>query len=160
MAGICCEVVGESEPVAPVEPSSRTSRRRRLEIRSFKLVADAAVQLPTPLEKGRKRRRLELLTPLPQKNSEANKLERSCFVNYDEVNTNEALNLSSRTNLVDDEGEESPKFGITSVCGRRRDMEDAVSIRTSFYTYKRSVSAKTHFFGLFDGHGCSHVIIF
>ncbi|KAJ0103407.1 hypothetical protein Patl1_06445 [Pistacia atlantica] len=126
MAGICCGVVNETEPAAPVEPSSRTSRRRRLELRPFKLVADAAVQPPTPLENGRKRQRLELFTPVPRENCEAN-------------------------------GDESPKFGMTSVCGRRRDMEDAVSIRTSFYRKKRSVSANTHFFGVFDGHGCSHV---
>ncbi|XP_031274022.1 protein phosphatase 2C 37 [Pistacia vera] len=157
MAGICCGVVNETEPAAPVEPSSRTSRRRRLELRPFKLVADAAVQPPTPLENGRKRQRLELFTPVPRENCETNVPNRSRSVNNEKVNSNEALNLSSRANLVDDEGDESPKFGMTSVCGRRRDMEDAVSIRTSFYRKKGSVSANTHFFGVFDGHGCSHV---
>jgi protein phosphatase 2C len=47
--------------------------------------------------------------------------------------------------------EEASKFGMTSVRGRRRDMEDAVSIHTSFTT------KNTSFFGVFDGHGCSHV---
>ncbi|KAF2296108.1 hypothetical protein GH714_036171 [Hevea brasiliensis] len=37
MAGICCEVVAESEAAAVVEPSSRVSRRRRLELRPFKV---------------------------------------------------------------------------------------------------------------------------
>lgn len=160
MAGICCGVVGETEPAAPVERSSRTSRRRRLELRPFKLLADAAVQPPTPSENGRKRQRLELFTPVPRENCEGNELDRSRSVNNEKVNNNEALNLSSRANLVDDGGDESPKFGMTSVCGRRRDMEDAVSIRPSFYMKKRGVSVNTHFFGVFDGHGCSHVIIF
>ncbi|XP_062181389.1 probable protein phosphatase 2C 49 [Phragmites australis] len=47
-----------------------------------------------------------------------------------------------------------PRYGVTSVCGLRREMEDAVSIRPDFL---RSSSGKHHFFGVFDGHGCSHV---
>lgn len=43
-----------------------------------------------------------------------------------------------------------PRHGTMSVCGRRRDMEDAVSIRPDFIQNR-------HFFGVFDGHGCSHV---
>lgn len=44
----------------------------------------------------------------------------------------------------------APRFGVISVCGRRRDMEDAVSARPAFLHGH-------HFFGVFDGHGCSHV---
>ncbi|KAL6648385.1 hypothetical protein ACP70R_012609 [Stipagrostis hirtigluma subsp. patula] len=44
----------------------------------------------------------------------------------------------------------APKYGVTSVCGRRRDMEDSVSARPGFLDGH-------HFFGVFDGHGCSHV---
>nr|CAB3496377.1 unnamed protein product [Digitaria exilis] len=44
----------------------------------------------------------------------------------------------------------APRFGVTSVCGRRRDMEDAVTTRPDFIHGH-------HFFGVFDGHGCSHV---
>uniref|UniRef100_A0A0D9WH97 protein-serine/threonine phosphatase n=1 Tax=Leersia perrieri TaxID=77586 RepID=A0A0D9WH97_9ORYZ len=46
-----------------------------------------------------------------------------------------------------------PRYGVTSVCGRRREMEDAVSIRPDFLPG----STKHHFFAVFDGHGCSHV---
>uniref|UniRef100_A0A0E0L3C7 protein-serine/threonine phosphatase n=1 Tax=Oryza punctata TaxID=4537 RepID=A0A0E0L3C7_ORYPU len=49
-----------------------------------------------------------------------------------------------------------PRYGVTSVCGRRREMEDAVSIRPDFLRGSTS-SGKHHFFGVFDGHGCSHV---
>ncbi|CAM0872480.1 unnamed protein product [Alopecurus aequalis] len=45
---------------------------------------------------------------------------------------------------------EPARYGVTSVCGRRRDMEDAVSIQPEFLPGH-------HFFGVFDGHGCSHV---
>ncbi|CAD6210581.1 unnamed protein product [Miscanthus lutarioriparius] len=44
----------------------------------------------------------------------------------------------------------APRYGVTSVCGRRRDMEDAVTARLEFINGH-------HFFGVFDGHGCSHV---
>uniref|UniRef100_A0ACD5XEF5 Uncharacterized protein n=1 Tax=Avena sativa TaxID=4498 RepID=A0ACD5XEF5_AVESA len=45
---------------------------------------------------------------------------------------------------------EPARYGVTSVCGRRRDMEDAVSVQPEFIPGH-------HFFGVFDGHGCSHV---
>ncbi|XP_062231569.1 probable protein phosphatase 2C 49 [Phragmites australis] len=50
-----------------------------------------------------------------------------------------------------------PRYGVTSVCGLRREMEDAVSIRPDFLPGSSSSSGKHHFFGVFDGHGCSHV---
>jgi protein phosphatase 2C len=52
----------------------------------------------------------------------------------------------------DDDGASwpAPTYGVMSVCGRRRDMEDAVSARSGFLDGH-------HFFGVFDGHGCSHV---
>lgn len=53
------------------------------------------------------------------------------------------------------ETEQWPRYGMISVCGRRRDMEDAVSIRPDFMKAPK----KHHFFGVFDGHGCSHVRI-
>lgn len=52
---------------------------------------------------------------------------------------------------------EPPKFGVTSVCGRRRDMEDAVANHPSFSKGNNDASANLHFFGVYDGHGCSHV---
>ncbi|WVZ98837.1 hypothetical protein U9M48_044214 [Paspalum notatum var. saurae] len=53
-----------------------------------------------------------------------------------------------------------PRFGVTSVCGLRREMEDAVSIRPDFLHAAADSSSgggKHHFFGVFDGHGCCHV---
>lgn len=47
-----------------------------------------------------------------------------------------------------------PGYGMTSMCGRRRDMEDAVSILPSFCP-----KLGYHFFAVFDGHGCSHVAV-
>ncbi|KAG6393490.1 hypothetical protein SASPL_147732 [Salvia splendens] len=52
---------------------------------------------------------------------------------------------------------ECPRYGVTSVCGRRRDMEDSVAICPSFCGEDGDIRGDLHFFGVFDGHGCSHV---
>ncbi|KAL9169549.1 hypothetical protein ABFS82_04G086500 [Erythranthe guttata] len=56
-------------------------------------------------------------------------------------------------------GDKPPKFGIASVCGRRRDMEDAVAVHPSFCERSEHeiTSPALHYFGVYDGHGCSHV---
>ncbi|GFZ15028.1 protein phosphatase 2CA [Actinidia rufa] len=63
MAGMCCGVVGETEASATVETSVRAAaKRRRMEIRQFKLLAaDMAV---APPEKGRKRQKVEVFAPV------------------------------------------------------------------------------------------------
>ncbi|WZZ64624.1 hypothetical protein YC2023_075994 [Brassica napus] len=51
-----------------------------------------------------------------------------------------------------------PRYGVASVCGRRRDMEDTVSIHPSFVRKQTEFSrTRWHYFGVYDGHGCSHV---
>ncbi|XP_042467014.1 probable protein phosphatase 2C 30 [Zingiber officinale] len=50
-----------------------------------------------------------------------------------------------------------PRYGISEFCGRRREMEDAVSVRPDFLRRDDLTLGKHHFFGVFDGHGCSHV---
>ncbi|KAK9154362.1 hypothetical protein Sjap_001842 [Stephania japonica] len=57
---------------------------------------------------------------------------------------------------------DSPKFGVTSVIGRRRDMEDAVAVHPSFCrkhnnNIHQARLLSLHYFGIYDGHGCSHV---
>lgn len=165
MAGICCGVVGESEAAATVETTSRASRRRRLELRSFNIVADTAVQ--PPLESSRKRQKLDLDLFVPAssrdcdnavQNSDANKIKKDHVYNEGLINSNGTVKLETEKS-VEEEEKESPKFGMTSVCGRRRDMEDAVSMHPSFckQSSEALISSDIHFFGVFDGHGCSHV---
>jgi len=107
MAEICCEVAAGSpdrKGECAGDAGGRAARRRRMEIRRLRVVAE---------DQAAKRRRLE----------------------GDE-----------------EEGARgpAPRYGVTSVCGRRRDMEDAVTTRPGFIQGH-------HFFGVFDGHGCSHV---
>ena len=46
------------------------------------------------------------------------------------------------------------KHGASSVAGRRREMEDAVSVREAFAA---GGAGRCDFYGVFDGHSCSHV---
>uniref|UniRef100_A0A0D9VSD4 protein-serine/threonine phosphatase n=1 Tax=Leersia perrieri TaxID=77586 RepID=A0A0D9VSD4_9ORYZ len=122
MAEICCEAVaGSSEGKGPeCDTGSRAARRRRMEIRRLKVVAERGEEEET----SRKRRRID-----------------GRGGGGEEASTDEE----------DREVEvERARYGFTSVCGRRRDMEDAVSTHPGFLPGH-------HFFGVFDGHGCSHV---
>ncbi|CAF1935424.1 unnamed protein product [Brassica oleracea var. botrytis] len=148
MAGICCGVVGESEPAVTVDSSTRASLRRRLDLLpSIKIVAP-------PLESSRKRQKRE--TPSGNQDLESNvrsernveKKARSSPVK------NSNLIPSSATEAESCFVSDAPKIGTTSVCGRRRDMEDAVSVHHSLI---HKNSENLHFYGVFDGHGCSHV---
>ncbi|CAA0382060.1 unnamed protein product [Arabidopsis thaliana] len=149
MAGICCGVVGETEPAAPVDSTSRASLRRRLDLLpSIKIVADSAVA--PPLENCRKRQKREtvVLSTLP------GNLDLDSNVRSDNKKAKSAVTNSNSVTEAESFFSDVPKIGTTSVCGRRRDMEDAVSIHPSFLQRN---SENHHFYGVFDGHGCSHV---
>lgn len=60
------------------------------------------------------------------------------------------------TLVIEPMTELSPRYGVSSVCGRRREMEDAVAIHPSFSSRNNSEYSQ-HYFGVYDGHGCSHV---
>lgn len=178
MAQVCCGIVGESEPNTPVEAGSRASRRRRLELRPFQFVADMAV--PLPLESSCKRQKLDLF-PVSSlrdcdnavENCESKELSNQAEKDEESkencVDSNQTVDLAGNlppppppkeaVAAVVEESAECPKFGMTSVCGRRRDMEDAVSIHPSFCESNQQIAPGIHFFGVFDGHGCSHVAV-
>ncbi|KAJ6869690.1 hypothetical protein NC651_034425 [Populus alba x Populus x berolinensis] len=50
-----------------------------------------------------------------------------------------------------------PVFGSMSVSGRSREMEDAISVRTSFCLPGINRRRPLHLFGVYDGHGGYHV---
>ncbi|XP_019056505.1 PREDICTED: protein phosphatase 2C 3-like [Tarenaya hassleriana] len=60
---------------------------------------------------------------------------------------------SSVLDLIEAEG--YPKYGVASSRGGRRDMEDAVAIHPLLCP--EYSGSRWHYFGLYDGHGCSHV---
>ncbi|KAJ7964564.1 Protein phosphatase 2C-like protein [Quillaja saponaria] len=161
MAGICCGVIGDTETLASTEPSSRPSRRRRLDLLP-KFMAD--VVGPQPVIGTRKRKKnLDLHNnskSLRQRENAVDNCE-SSGVNPKQVPKKDEISISSQSasqclnsmagevEFKNESVQDFPKFGVTSVCGGRRDMEDAVSVQ--------NIGNAFHFFGVFDGHGCSHV---
>ncbi|KAF3599855.1 hypothetical protein F2Q69_00038755 [Brassica cretica] len=148
MAGICCGVVGESEPAAPADSVTRTSLKRRLDLLpSIKIVAKSAVA--PPLETCRKRQKRETSSLVPTlPDLESNRKAGSA------VTKSNSISSSATEEAGSSFFSDAPKIGTTSVCGKRRDMEDAVSLHPSLL---RRNSEDLHFYGVFDGHGCSHV---
>ncbi|MED6221665.1 hypothetical protein PIB30_056970 [Stylosanthes scabra] len=173
MAGICCGVVGEGETPAPIEPtSSRPLSRRSLDLLPLKYIANMAVP---PAESSRKRQKLDLsdsparecVNSVESSESSGSELKEELNTKKESAKHEEASSSSEVATLIPTEKnevvEECPKYGVTSVCGRRRDMEDAVSVRPSFCQVQNGTNkddqndAPFHFFGVYDGHGCSHI---
>ncbi|CAI9772983.1 unnamed protein product [Fraxinus pennsylvanica] len=152
MAGMCCGVkIGESETAAPLEPSSKSARRKRMGCQQYNIVPSDTVVAPS-LENGKKKRlKVEVVVP-------AASLQRECENSVENFQVEQEKPVSpSFTRIKTDVFTEFPEFGTTSVCGRRRDMEDAVAIHPSFCGQSDNIPSGIHFFGVYDGHGCSHV---
>lgn len=134
MAEICCGLVGGNE--GSCDTNSRAARRRRMQLQKVRARSSSLV----PIEADdSKRRRL-------------NEGVAKCGL-IPEI-------VSASLLLSDEVTQMRPKFGMASVCGRRRDMEDAVAIHLSFSRLHQNTPQVLHYFGVYDGHGCSHVIYF
>ncbi|XP_065878690.1 probable protein phosphatase 2C 24 [Euphorbia lathyris] len=166
MAEICRGFVSDSEASAtPCQGNSRAASKR-MEIRRFKFVAEVASETE---EEGNKRRKIQVrTTSLPSTReeygegsslkNEENKInmkpEKETLISSKSLNM--VLNPSISATIHFDL-DMYPKYGVASVCGRRRDMEDAVAVHPSFFTKDRKSASEFHYFGVYDGHGCSHV---
>lgn len=168
MAEICCGVMNESETKsAGCETSSRAARRRRMEIRRVKFISGGAGQ-SSDSENGAKRPKLESISG-EYVNALENCVEddqslrgkRKIYELPTVINSSQffiAPILNPLTYELLFESDDFPKYGMSSVCGRRRDMEDAVAIQPSFYRREDDeISPGLHYFAVYDGHGCSHV---
>ncbi|GAU51870.1 hypothetical protein TSUD_416530 [Trifolium subterraneum] len=160
MAEICCGVVGAGEtPTPTIEPTSRNFIRRSLDFLPLKYIADMAIP---PENISRKRQKLDPSFSPPSRKSEKG-VDSSESGTNEKSTKNEVVLVANRSNVSEIENEvvvveECPKYGITSVCGRRREMEDTVSVHPSFCEEKTEQKQKPfHFFSVYDGHGCSHV---
>ncbi|KAL8089613.1 hypothetical protein AgCh_039184 [Apium graveolens] len=113
---------------------ARASRRRKLELYRAKYVAGGE----------EKRRRVQMFSG-----------------GEHEEEVEKVVSEKMERNLVEEKEsvgfDECPKFGHSSICGRRRDMEDFVAIHPSFCGKDDNDSSEFHYFGVYDGHGCSHV---
>ncbi|KAJ6691825.1 PROTEIN PHOSPHATASE 2C 37 [Salix purpurea] len=136
MADICCGIVRENEASStPCEPTSRAARRRRMEIRRFKFVPGLASTETGADDMG--------------PNKKQKQLDRSASSPFSRHCQNEVENCRSDHRSIDEK----------NFCGRRRDMEDAVAIHPSFCRKDHGTTTGLHYFGVYDGHGCSHVAV-
>lgn len=178
MAEICCGVVSDGESAAAAggceTNSSRAARRRRVEIRGFKFVT-AAMASGSSESAETKRQRMEISSLSRECDKAVERLvisdcvrENSSGVEDDKdkevtlyqspILSVNSLGLSSTTSLLNIQAfNVVPKFGVASVCGRRRDMEDAVAVHPSFIRPENDADPEFHYFAVYDGHGCSHV---
>jgi protein phosphatase 2C len=145
MAENCCEETRSTPPpaataaaavsataaaVVAVASSALERRRRRLAMKRFRVASDLEPPSPEDVRAGKRQRRARTASgPCPP---------------------DAGVDVEKPPSELD----RMPRFGVSSVCGRRREMEDAVSIRPDFLP---GASKKHHFFSVFDGHGCSHV---
>ncbi|XP_059639716.1 probable protein phosphatase 2C 24 [Cornus florida] len=155
------DVASDNKKSPPCESSQPAEmRHRRIEIRHSRFV-----------ENEQKRQKLEP-SPSPSSSSSSSSLsldsEDSVDSCYDYVSDSDSEDSETREISVSNqppimlthEPVESrmlqPKFGFISVCGRRRYMEDTVAVHPSLF---RNEDGPLHYFGVYDGHGCSHVAI-
>ncbi|KAJ0984027.1 hypothetical protein J5N97_002383 [Dioscorea zingiberensis] len=150
MAEICCEVPSSGEVTADAcEPSSRAARRRRMQIRRIRLVSGLETVGGTS-EPVQKRQRVEIpadpVAPVGD-----------CTECPTGTGSGEGSGSALRSNQ-EKAGEPWPRYGMTAVCGRRREMEDTVSVRPGLRRGGLH-RGRYDYYGVFDGHGCSHVAV-
>lgn len=146
MAEICCGFMSDKAASTSGRSSSREARRKRMEIRRVKFVAGVPAVVT---HNGFKKLRVSV---------SPDSFSHACDDHHqaDVVKANTPVVGSSSGGFY--HGESIPKFGVASVCGRRREMEDAVAIHPSFLGIDDDDKlSDVHYFGVYDGHGCSHV---
>ncbi|XP_059626563.1 protein phosphatase 2C 37-like [Cornus florida] len=148
MGDICYGVVSKKGKSPPCESSQRAARLRRIEIRRCK----PSVATPER-ENGQKRQKLEH-TPSSELLSRdcENAVENSIW-NGEQIGSGNGKSEAKKISVAKQSSIMHPKFGSASVCGKRRDMEDAVALHPNFWRKGDGL----HYFGVYDGHGCSHV---
>ncbi|PKU74952.1 probable protein phosphatase 2C 68 [Dendrobium catenatum] len=165
MADAYVDMSGEDES----ESQSRHARRRRIEVRrSATFPGEASTSAESLLRAGNRedtsnsevsgdeKRRSTDSTNLPSlapaRFSFADSLSVSTSSSGDAVDSTVIASSSGRKVAVN-----TPiAFGSVSLTGRAREMEDAISVRPGFVQFPDGCSP-LHFFGVFDGHGGSHV---
>lgn len=132
-----------------------------MEIRRFRIIAGAESKA-LDAEFNRKRQRLEcsVSPPAVLQKGFGSEEEGAGEGKVSESNLNgrsSSPGLPGESTLELGPFDRCARYGVTSVCGRRRDMEDAVSVHPDFLRRFSGTRKRYNFFGVFDGHGCSHV---
>lgn len=143
-ASLCCSGHMYRCSLSLEEDKTRAARRRRMEIRRFKLIANASTRVINV-------KRLKV----------GNGVDVADRGHEEATECHESVAVGSLPSLVfavgGDGGEPCPEHGVVSICGRRREMEDAVAVMPSFVAGNDGVY---HFFGVYDGHGGSQAALY
>ncbi|KAJ0250757.1 Protein phosphatase 2C 3 [Hirschfeldia incana] len=175
MSDICYE----DDALACETRPSWSSRRRRIGVQRCRLspsemnktaaAAAAAAEDSEGINKRNKQEEYDFINcGSPPRSSPEGRSEGDESVLHDTEITRDENDISAENSSVFEvvpskktvrEREDArPRYGVASVCGRRRDMEDTVAIHPSFVRKQTEFSrARWHYFGVYDGHGCSHV---
>lgn len=139
----------------------RERRRRRIKMRRFGAIVATGSELPA--SDTRKENRTEdsdcvvegkrMRTEAGTKDTPAAETETNSSPSSDD-GEEKVVSLAAPTEVQAVE----PIFGTMSVTGRSREMEDAISTRTSLCSPDLNWRRPVHFFAVFDGHGGRHVI--
>lgn len=162
MADICCGVVSGAEAACEArEGSPPSTRKRKMEVRRFKFVGGVE-KMAIPGDFSRKRQNLEFPSPPRSVLTDVDGGKDTLIGKEGESSSDPSSSLKQEASTAASLAESSGsgrclRYGVKSICGRRRDMEDAIAIRPDFAERSDRVNGKFHFFGVYDGHGCSHV---
>ncbi|GKV05074.1 hypothetical protein SLEP1_g17117 [Rubroshorea leprosula] len=128
----------------------RERRRRRIEMRRLSSVSiSSSVTQPSLSESSIL---TEDVTRLPT--SESDDLLLVAKVSASSIEKVEPETERAEVKLA---AEAEPVFGMMSIAGRSREMEDTVSVRTNLCRPEMNHSRPVHFFAVYDGHGGAHV---
>ncbi|XP_022967975.1 probable protein phosphatase 2C 75 isoform X2 [Cucurbita maxima] len=147
MTEVYCRMPSDDYIGSPAK--CRERRRRRIEMRRLAAVLSAK---PSPSPSTSHHHRKENQT-------ESSGFEKKRVRKTDGGDTPEVLTSSSSGEdvnaVVASSSVPQPVFGMMSVSGRSREMEDAVSVSTCLIGPERRLPV--HFFAVYDGHGGPHV---
>lgn len=142
MTAACCRMPSEDEGDSPAK--CRERRRRRIEMRRLATTSSAN---PSPSTSHHRK--------------ENNQTEKKRVRKTDGSATPEISSSSSSgedvKTAVASPSVPQPVFGMMSVSGRSREMEDAVSASTCLLGPENCRRRPVHFFAVYDGHGGPHV---
>ncbi|XP_022945032.1 probable protein phosphatase 2C 75 isoform X1 [Cucurbita moschata] len=147
MTEVYCRMPSDDDIDSPAK--CRERRRRRIEMRRLAAVPSAK---PSPSPSTSHHHRKENQT-------ESSGFEKKRVRKTDGDDTPEVLTSSSSGEdvnaVVASSSVPQPVFGMMSVSGRSREMEDAVSVSTCHIGPESRLPV--HFFAVYDGHGGPHV---
>jgi hypothetical protein len=136
----------ESSATVTTEPQAKAGK---VDSSQFSNESDSATQNVSMLEEGSSRR-------VSDQGADRARVAHSS------IETDSIASTSGRDHLMVDL--DCPPHGLVSVCGRRREMEDAVAAFPSLVQFPPipalqavTEEAPLHFFGVYDGHGGSQV---